>query len=116
MIKQTENEVEADVVGWLRKRGWIVRRQHVGTFYTSSGIPISIGETGACDWWGVRAVSHGYAEYIEIEIKATGKRPSKKQGEYMALRKHRGFTCIWADSLEIFEKKYMTYIKNHADS
>lgn len=99
--KQTENEVEDEVVTWLRIEGWIVRRNHVGTFYTRDGRPISMGEAGECDW---RAVKPG--AYLEFEAKATGLTPSDRQREYMAKRKRQRIPCIWADSLASFIEQY----------
>lgn len=106
--RQTENEVEDAVITWLRIEGWIVRRQHVGTFYTKDGRPVSIGDVGECDWRAFRPMKHvpGGAHYIELEAKATGRKPADPQREYMAKRKRQGITCIWFDSLADFLDKY----------
>jgi hypothetical protein len=106
MIKQTENEVEADVVGWLRKSGWIVRRQHVGCYYTVDGRTVRIGEVGQCDWLAMRHFGRGSAEVLEFEAKRTGAKPSKAQREYMAKQNRGSFVCICADSLESFIARY----------
>ena len=65
---------------------------------------IRTGRKGQCDWRAVRR--NGHIEYLEVEIKATGKNPSKEQMEYLALRKHQGIPVTWADSLEMFQKWY----------
>lgn len=108
MRRQSENEVEDAVITWLRIEGWIVRRQHVGTFYTRDGRPLSIGDRGECDWRAVRPFRHiaGGASYLEFEAKGTGKKPADDQREYMAKRKRQGVTCIWADSLREFLAQY----------
>lgn len=108
MKKQTENQVEEDVVTWLRIEGWIVRRQHVGTFYTRDGRPLSVGDVGECDWRAFRPFESmlGAGNYIEFEAKRTGQKPSDKQREYMAKRRRQGVCCIWADSLAMFTDKY----------
>ena len=110
--KQTENEVEAECIGWLRKQGWIVRRQHSGVFYTRDGRPLKVGETGECDW---RAFKGGDArgilhqQYFELELKATGKKPSKAQRDYMTKRMHQGVLAFWADSLDSMQRQLSYY-------
>lgn len=110
--KQSENDVEAECIGWLRKQGWIVRRQHSGVFYTRDGRPLKIGETGECDW---RAFKGGDArgklhqQYFELEVKATGKKPSKAQREYILKRLHQGVVAIWADSLDNMQGQLAYY-------
>lgn len=101
---KSENEVEDAVVTWLRIEGWIVRRQHVGTFYTKDGRPVTMGDKGECDWRAMRAKP--VMQYLEFEAKAAGKKPRDDQYEYMAKRRRQGITCIWADSLEMFRQKY----------
>lgn len=109
MKKHTENEVEDAVVTWLRIEGWIVRRNHVGLFYTRDGRPINMGEPGECDWRAVRRDGR----YLEFEAKATGRKPAPAQREYMAKRKRQGFVCIWSDSLVEFKRQYAEVF--HAD-
>jgi hypothetical protein len=103
----TENEVTAACIGWLRKRGWICRRQHVGSFQPlSGGAIVRMGEEGECDWRCLRARGGAYIEYFELEMKATGKSPRPKQREYIAKRIHQGFNATWVDSLEALKKWY----------
>jgi hypothetical protein len=112
--KQTENEVEDAVVTWLRIEGWIVRRQHVGTYYTKDGRLQAIGEVGECDWRAMRPGERGKADYLEFVAKATGKKPSDAQREYMAKRKRQGVLCIWADSIDSFLDQYEAAYANPA--
>lgn len=114
MRRQTENEVEDAVVTWLRIEGWIVRRQHVGTFYTKDGRAVAMGDRGECDWRAMRKLLPGTVEYLEFEAKAAGKKPRDEQAEYMAKRRRQGITCIWADSLDMFLAKYREVF--HADA
>ena len=63
-----ENQVEAQIVDFLRAKGWHVIRQQVGTYVpyrvlaearsgkTPNVIPIRIGEKGMCDWKASRAL------------------------------------------------------------
>lgn len=107
MRRKTENEIEDHIVTWLRIEGWIVRRNHVGTFYTRDGRPVSVGEYGECDWRAVRPVCGGPGcLYLEFEAKRPGAKPADHQREYMAKRRRQGVACIWADSLEMFLEKY----------
>lgn len=102
----TENEVEYQIVSWLREQGYIVRRQHVGVYRTLDHRTVRIGDLGECDWRAFRSLRDGLAcEYLEFEAKATGRKPAPKQREYMAKRKHQGIVCICADSLESFKQQ-----------
>jgi hypothetical protein len=101
----TENEVEAGIVRFLRERGWVVDRNHVGGMFTRDGRPMKIGRNGQCDWRAARDRKYS-PHYLEVEIKATGKKPAPAQREYMALRSHQGILVTWADSLEMFARWY----------
>ena len=104
----TENDVEAAIVRFLRDRGWIVERNQVGLLYTADGRPCPVGRRGQCDWRAIRPVPGlmGAAEYLEVEVKRPGAKPSKVQREYMAMRCWQGVACDWADSLDRFVAWY----------
>ena len=104
----SENVVEHAIVHFLRDRGWIVDRNQVGLLYTADGRPCPVGRRGQCDWRAVRPtdLNRGPCQYIEVEVKAPGQKPTKVQREYMALRAHQGIAVTWADSLEGFERWY----------
>lgn len=106
MSKPTENDVEADILRFLVRNNWIVRRQHSGIFRTQAGHPIRLGEPGMCDWSAMRPTGGRVVQYLEVEAKAPGKKPDPKQREYMAKRKHQGILCCWADSGLAFETWY----------
>jgi hypothetical protein len=106
---QSENDVEHAIVHFLRRRGWLVDRNQVGLLYTADGRPCPVGRRGQCDWRAVRPLAggeRGAAQYLEIEVKAPGWKPTKVQREYMALRTHQGVLVTWADSVEGFERWY----------
>lgn len=104
----TEAQVTKDCIGWLRARGWICRRQHVGGYQPLSGGPIvRMGEEGECDWRCMRVIKAGNVEYFELEMKATGREPKPHQREYIAKRIHQGFNATWTDSLDKFKLWYM---------
>lgn len=104
--KQSENEVEVDIIAFLRARGWIVDRNQVGLFFTRDARPVRVGREGQCDWRAVRHRTAGGCDYLEVEAKATGQKPDKAQLEYIALRRHQGIPCTWADSVAMFEQWY----------
>ena len=100
-----ENEVEAVIVKYLRNRGWIVDRNYSQGAFNRNGTPLTIGRRGMCDWRATRNRKDP-VHYLEVEVKATGKKPSKEQREYIALRTHQGVLATWADSLEMFAAWY----------
>jgi hypothetical protein len=102
---KSENDIEAEIIGYLRERGWICRRQHVGVYSTPDGRRQAIGDRGECDWRCFRAHDGILAKYLELEVKAPGKKPTSAQMEYMAKRQAQGFVAVWADSLEMFRDK-----------
>lgn len=103
----TEREVTSACIDWLRARGWICRRQHVGAYQpVSGGAIVRMGEEGECDWRCMRAKAGSYIEYFELELKATGAKPRDKQRQYMAKRAHQGFNATWVDSLEALQTWY----------
>lgn len=109
-IKQSENAVTAAIVGYLQDCGWIADRIHVGVFYTRDGRPVSIGKPGQPDW----RFKHRTLGYIEVEMKASGEKPGKRQMEYLATMWSLGITATWADSLEMFAAWYERYIVSRA--
>lgn len=106
-VTKTENDVEAEIIGFLKNRGWIIRRQHSAVVRSLAGHSIRLGEVGQCDWSAMRPCAQPrIVEYLEIEVKRPGEKPSKAQREYIAKRLHRGISATWADSLELFRRWY----------
>jgi len=108
--KQSENDVEVEIISYLRAQGWICRRQHVILpAYNKAGVCVgNVGEEGECDWRCMKRAGIGGTldtQYLEVEVKRPNKKPKKKQPEYLAKRKAQGFIAVWADSLEMFRKK-----------
>ena len=107
MSRVSENDVEAEIIGFLVKRGWIIRRQHSGVFFTANGDRIPIGEKGMCDWSAMRPRGEERkVEYLEVEAKKPGEKPKRIQREYIAKRLHQGISATWADSLALFTRWY----------
>ena len=99
----TENQVESAIIGFLQRHGWIVDRNMVGLLYTADGRPCPVGRRGQCDWRAVRPTSTpGVVQYLELETKRPGAKPTCAQREYMAIRQHQGVAVTWADSLDGF--------------
>lgn len=98
-IHQTENDVEADCVQFLRARKWRIDRNNVGRFVTADGRTMGMGRRGQCDWRAVRR--HGKEiQYFEFEAKATNGRLSPGQAEYIALLRHYGIPAFMVNSLD----------------
>jgi hypothetical protein len=102
----TENDVEAEILRFLVRHGWIVRRQHSGVFRTNAGHSVRIGEKGMADWSAMKPTGRGTVRYLEVEVKAPGKAARPEQREYIAKRKHQGISCCVADSGLAFEEWY----------
>lgn len=103
--EHTENDVEANCIGWLQSMGWIAERNHVGLFYTKDGRPVPVGRPGACDWRLKRSAEHRI-HYLELEVKAPGKKPDKRQLEYMAAMRHAGVVTVSVDGLDRLQAWY----------
>ena len=102
VAERTENDVECNVMLFLTARGWLLRRKHVGLFYTADRRPQVIGKRGECDYYAV----HPKLGYVEIEVKRPGGKPGPAQLEWMARMRHFGFRAIWVDGVAALEDWY----------
>lgn len=103
--ERTENDVEWNIVTWMQSMGWVAERANVGLLYTKKGTPQRIGKPGQCDWRFKRDAGFRI-HYMEIEIKAPGRRPDRHQMEYMASMRHLGIIVAWFDSLSGLQEWY----------
>lgn len=123
-----ENQVEAQIVDFLRAKGWHVTRQQVGTYVpyrvlaearsgkTPNVIPIRIGEKGMCDWKASRALFRDaiydaakvlVSRYeFEFEVKAPGRRPNPDQLEYIRRAIALKRNAFWWSSYDAFREAY----------
>jgi hypothetical protein len=121
-----ENQVESQILGFLRARGWLVERQQAGVVIGIGPLLAALdrgqvitrellyrsmirqGEKGRADWVAVRCGTpdSGNVQRIEVEIKAPGKKPSAEQLKYLRDRQACGFLCGWWDSLPAFVAWY----------
>jgi len=116
-----ENRVESQILGFLQAKGWIVRRNHVGTYIPywaamkiTEGQPLShsnvikIGQKGEADYTLIRPIAdiRFAVEMFDLEIKAPGETPKPHQIEWMRRRTMLGFFAVWFDSYDSFRVWY----------
>lgn len=118
-----ENIVESQILGFLRARGWIMRRNHVGKHVPLGWLlgmlergpltremlfraVVDVGERNAADWSGHRTISDGHHQILHVEVKALGQRPKPEQEEWLRDRVALQEPACWADSLEAFMAWY----------
>ena len=109
--ERTENDVEYNICGWLRSLGWINERNPVGQLFTRDGRPHHVGRRGACEWRFKRDSSYRI-HYMEIEMKAPGKKPDPHQLEYRAAMQHVGVVAVWFDSLADCQSWYRSEVSD----
>jgi hypothetical protein len=102
VAETTENDVECNVMLFLTARGWLLRRKHVGIFYTVDRRPQVIGKRGECDYYAV----HPTLGYVEIEVKRPGGKLTPPQAEWIALMRNFGFRAICVDGVRVLEEWY----------
>jgi len=115
-----ENILEGQIKGFLESRGWILTRNHVGTFLPAgvvmrlieSGTALTkealfrcmvrIGQKGFPDWTATRPVpgQQYRRDCFEFEAKAPGKRPSPEQRLCLEKRAAVGLACVWFDDFD----------------
>lgn len=111
-VKLSEAEVTKQVTDFLRYRKWTLIRLNSGLFQTRDGGQriYQIGEKGQADWLALKGFGNGAARVLFIEMKATGKKPSKEQLRWMVVKGKEGLEATWTDSLESFIEWYGAYL------
>ncbi len=99
-LKLTEKMVTEQCIGYLRSQQWVCQRVQSGLMMSMDGRRIRVGSPGALDWNCFKG-----PRYFQLELKATGRKPSVDQDIYMTLAEDRGMPCLWADSLEMMIAK-----------
>ncbi len=99
-LKLNEKQVTEQCIGYLRSRQWVCQRVQSGLMMTKDGRRMRVGSPGALDWNCFKG-----PRYFQLELKATGKKPSADQDIYMALACERSMPCLWADSLDMMIAK-----------
>ncbi len=124
-----ENIVEAQIVGFLRLRRWIVKRQHVGKHVplgfllrmlergriTKADVfraVVDVGEKHAADWRAERSAGGGLMQVLYVEVKAPGRKPSPEQADWIERVRLTGALATWSDSIDDFESWYRAEVKD----
>ena len=106
-----ENILESQICAYLRYRGWVVSRQHSGTFRTL-GRPsrvITVGEPGITDFRSERAPpggKRGYVQMFYLEMKAKGQRPTPVQRAWARRMEKLGYMVVWFSDVDDFVAWY----------
>ena len=115
-IKQSENEVKAAIMKYLEANGYSVYRINNGA--------IAIGGRSGKAGDKVRYAFHGKKGFPDIvalkkgkyvvfvETKATGKKPSPEQAEFLGLAGScPNIIAIWADNFDKFQLDFLAQTK-----
>lgn len=106
MIKQTENEVKAAIKKYLEVNGYTVYRiNNAGMNVSQKGEKPRFAFHGTPGFSDLVAFKPGCV-VVFVETKATGKKPSNTQCEFLSLASTCNAIAIWADSLDMFIKKH----------
>lgn len=104
----SENEVESLVVKFMRAKGWIACRNHIGVLPNGW----RLGKKYTPDWTFQKPVSSGLYLICHIEVKREGVRLSptckKDKGQLEAIAKlnHIGQPATWINSLDMLQLWY----------
>lgn len=105
IIKQTENEVKAAIKKYLEVQGY--------TVYRINNAGMNVAHKGEAPRYAFHGTS-GFADMVAlkagrfvlfVETKATGKKPSASQDDFLNLASTCNAVAIWADSLDMFLEK-----------
>lgn len=96
----TEAMVTAQVIGWLRVKGWRCERVQSGLF-GDSGKKVRVGIPGISDWNCFKG-----SRYFKLELKRPGKTLSALQSEYFESCKRDKMNIMWADSFGGFLARF----------
>jgi hypothetical protein len=110
-LKLSENDVEAQVVSWLKTMGWRVYRMSVGARQNSNGGWVKFGEKGVADYMAWRVVNiwkapPRHCELLFLEVKRPGEKPSAHQVRWLEQAQWSGVNAWWVDSLALFQTYY----------
>ena len=105
MIKQSENEVKASIKKYLEAHGYTVYRiNNAGMNVAQKGDKPRFAFHGTPGFSDMVAFKAG-SRVVFVETKATGKKPSDAQCNFLNLASTCDVLAIWADSLDMFSKK-----------
>ena len=94
--KLAEKDVQRQIMEYLKMRGYFFFRNNTGGFTNSKGHYYRFGYVGSGDIFGFTKSGR----FFSIEVKATGKKPTPEQHEFMAKVNDTGNLAFYADNLE----------------
>src|SRR5215467_6279392 len=65
VVKLSENDVEKQCLGYLKLKGYLIRRLHVGRAFWENGEPLHLGEAGTPDYVAVHERHPGF--FLEVK-------------------------------------------------
>ena len=122
-----ENILEAQINGFLAKRGWKTIRQQSGLWVpwhqfagkdvvkVSTLRPNRFGEKGISDWMAVRVLRPGPdAQFFIYEVKGGGRAPTPEQIRYLEHHRAVGFITAWFDAYEgEWDTSFLPWYERH---
>jgi hypothetical protein len=122
-IVLSENDIERQILDYMRAHGWTPLRCHVGTFTPTVKAHAAINDDregrdghavinrntitmhpeGTADWLFI----HGNYPAWWVEVKAPGKKPSAAQLRFLDERRILRQLATWTDSVESFSHWYV---------
>jgi len=108
----SENDVEAQIVGFLKIHGWRVDRQHVGRAKWPAGGWLQLHPEGTADWFAHRPRTSPSCLYVEV--KAPGQRASREQELYLEMARLGGYLAGCFDSFPAFHAFYQRHFPGEA--
>jgi hypothetical protein len=104
----TEQEVTAQCIQFAFVNELALRRQNTGAMRARKRF-VRFGQPGQCDYSGTCAVVRNGAPVkgirLEVEFKATGRKPRPAQQAYIDGILAEGGVAFYADSLAMFTRK-----------
>lgn len=100
--KQTEAQVQSEIMALQSKYGLVLFRNQrqigkINGSWTATGFM-----NGASDLIGYQ---RGTGRFVAVEVKATGKKPTKEQQTFIDALNANGCIGLWADSAAMFIEK-----------
>ena len=99
-LKVAEKVIQRQILDYLAVRGYFHWRNNTGGFTNSKGHYYRFGCVGSGDIFGF----NGEGKFFSIEVKATGKKPTPAQVEFMSRVWETGNIAFYADSIESVQK------------
>lgn len=99
--REAERSVQKNIMVRLRRLGIVLFRRNVMLASTPDGRKFRVEAAGRSDLYGWHVKT---ARHFEIEVKAAGEKPTKKQLEWLKECHRLGAVAWWSDSVNDAEK------------